>query len=314
MNLGVVLNEAYIKYLYVMLVSFLESNADRHIRIFVTYECIEEQKLDAFSDLEEKYDCEICFLCLDNVVFPEYLVSTDNWPMTIYYHLLFADLLPEEIDRILYLDTDVIVHGDMTELYETDFDDNYLVACDDMTLQNGYDDLSNQQKKLFEEYKQDFRYFNTGMMLLNLKKIRDNFNFTKWMKLAKDKQGLLFAPDQDMVNIGFWGKVKYVDCLKYNMMAKISYNRGISLEWIRENNIIVHYAGRKPWQHESVRYTHERLWWECASKTKFYTDFLEELVYNEIDSCFIENTIRNLEAEKRNLYELVLKMKDFLDN
>lgn len=312
MNVGVVLNEAYIKYLYVMLVSFLESNSKEKVRVYVTYENIETEKLNVYENLEKRYNCELHFICLDDISFPDYLPVNDEWPMMIYYHLLFGELLDESVERILYLDTDVIVHKDLKELYEMDFEDNYIIACDDMSLENGYEDLTDNQKKLFYNQRDNFRYFNTGMMLLNLKKIREDFNFEKWLMLAKNNENLLFAPDQDLVNLGYYGKVKYVDSLKYNMFAKTSYNKGITIGWTIDNNYIIHYAGRKPWQHEGIRYSLERFWWDYASKTIFYTELLENLVYNEINSCYIEQLIRKLNSEKTELYNLLIKIEKYM--
>lgn len=312
MNIGVVLNRPYIKYLYVCLVSVLESNPDETVNIYVTYEDIEDSELEVFSLLEEKYGCKMFFFCLDSIVFPEFLPVSEHWPMTIYYHLLFGDLLSEDVDRILYLDTDVIVHNSLRPLYEMDFEDNYIIACKDMTLPNGFDDLTEMQKPLFAADKENFLYFNTGTMLLNLKKIREEFSFAKWMELAEKYLPYLFAPDQDLVNIAFYGKVKYVDEYKYNMFGKLAHNQGLTLDWVRANNTIIHYGGRKPWIHEAYRYSLERLWWEYAKLTPFYTDLLETLVLAEIDSGFVEQMVVKLDQDNKELLSLVDKMKQFI--
>lgn len=87
----------------------------------------------------------------------------------------------------------------------------------------------------------------------------------------------------------------------------MSYNMGRGYVWVREHGAIVHYTGRKLWQHEAVRYDTEKLFWEYAKLTPYYTTLLEQIVMGELETGFIEQTICRMEQEKTQLQDALQK-------
>lgn len=155
-----------------------------------------------------------------------------------YSRIFCAFKLPETVEKILYLDADMICTGDIAELYNLEFDDKLWVACEDGGIEEN--DLVRLNLPL------DYRYINSGMLLINTKKIREIYDEKDMLKLIRDNQNVLVYPDQDFINKIFRNDIKIVNS-KYNLIAK-----GVRYKDLEEKPLIIHYAGStKPW-HDNV--------------------------------------------------------------
>lgn len=155
-----------------------------------------------------------------------------------YSRLLCAYKVPEEVEKILYLDADMICTGDISELYDLEFDGKIWIACEDGGIEEK--DLIRLALPL------DYKYVNSGMLLIDIKKIRENYTEKEMVKMIRDNQKVLVYPDQDFINKMFRNNIKIVNC-KYNLIAK-----GVRYTDLEEKPLIIHYAGStKPW-HDNV--------------------------------------------------------------
>lgn len=310
MNIAVAVDEKFIRYACVMLTSVFENHLEKEVQVFVLYGQIAEAKLEPFKVLAETYGQTIHLMRIDPEWFPQELPHTEEWPMEVYYRLALVDILPKEIDRILYLDVDVIVKDSVWEFYSSDFQGKSLCVCQDMSALRG--GMSRGQCELFSEHlgNPDFKYFNSGVLLMNLDKMRQNVSLDFFIQTGMSIQ--IAVADQDLLNYVFYGDVRYMEESRYNLFAKIAYNEGFGYDWVKENTSIIHFAGRKPWQHETLHYNTERYWWEYAGRTPYYTQLLEEMVLNEIDSAFMNDTIERLTQEKQELMAALQKCMDLL--
>lgn len=182
-----------------------------------------------------------------------------------------AELLPN-LDRVLYLDGDIIVKDDLTELYETDLGDNYVCAVHDTGKL--YRDL--------ELFKECPLYFNSGVMLLNLTKMRtDNIA----QKLIETKKSIddMSLMDQNVLNIVFKNHIKILD-IKYNLLA-LNLERALprwqiydlnelfntnykDFDDIKQNAIIIHFSSKdKPWKFSNAQYAN--LWYFYYKQSPF---------------------------------------------
>lgn len=312
LNVSIAINEAYIPYAYVMLTSLFENNKDRDVRVYIMYGNIQDESLLVFEELENKYHQEIVCLQVSSDIFPDYLPRTENWTLEVYYRLLLQDLLPKDVHRILQLDVDIIIDGSLSNLYDRDFNNKSLIACPDISVQEV--GLIDKQHILFSDIINDenFLYFNAGVMLLNIDKLRNNISFNDFLMVAKENEGNLFAQDQDLLNLIFHGDVIYEDPYKYNAFAKILYNKDMGYDYLKKNVNIVHFAGRKPWTPDSCRYNSEKLWWEYAKLTPYYTDLIEQTFIGEMNEGYADANIRRLSKEKDELFTLLNKLKSLL--
>jgi len=177
--------------------------------------------------------------------FPE----SKRYPVQIYYRLAAPTLLPEHLDRVLYLDVDTVVINPLHELYQVDFGGNYFAAC---THTKAFLEKVNQFRLKTEK---DVPYINTGVMMMNLPQLRRYFDLEAVRDFGLRYQHLLLLPDQDILTALYGDKVAVVDTLKYNLSDRVltwhnanSKNEKIDLDWVRSNSVIIHYFGKnKPW-------------------------------------------------------------------
>ena len=128
---------------------------------------------------------------------------------TIKFYL--ADIL-YDLDKVIYLDGDVIVQGDLCDLYNMDVEDRYAIVVRDYIAEKM---TPNAMQKLKSDHKY---YFNSGMMVLNLRKMRKEKIGEKLVQYRKN--GINYFMDQDALNVVFDENVKYVSC-KYNYMITL---------------------------------------------------------------------------------------------
>ncbi|MCM1387192.1 MAG: glycosyltransferase family 8 protein [Bacillus sp. (in: Bacteria)] len=319
MNIAVSINEKYVPYAYVTLTSLFENNSGGHINVYVLYGEKENNILHVFDRLAEKYGQNIYYLEVDKEVFGDKLPRNDKWTVEIYYRLALPELLPNDIDRILYLDVDIIVLGSLKELYDMDLQGKTIGACKDMGVLYGSGPLSAKQEELLEAFMKDggekrYAYFNSGVLLMDIAKMRrENRNAAFFVEVGEQFADNING-DQDILNYVYHDDVVYADTERYNLFARTLYNMGRDYKWVKEHGVIVHFVGRKPWHYEAVRYNTEKLFWDYAKKTPYYTELLEQVLLGEVESGFMDSVIRRLEEEKAQLADTLQKCMDVLKN
>jgi lipopolysaccharide biosynthesis glycosyltransferase len=176
-------------------------------------------------------------------------------------------LIPDK-DKVLYLDSDVIIQKDLRDLFETNIEDNYAAAVKDFVQVDNDLNINN--------------YFNSGVMLLNLKLMRENDSSAAMLNINKSVENLKFM-DQDCFNIYFHNKVKLLPVI-YNCFYNLSLqneekytleriNRCFetnysSLADIKKASYIIHMVGYdKPWIYFDSVFYHE--WNEYYKKSPF---------------------------------------------
>lgn len=178
--------------------------------------------------------------------FPE----SSRYPRQIYYRIAAPLLLPQELERILYLDVDIIVINSLLPMYQSEFHGACFMAC------SHTDKLLSKINQVRLGLEENVPYINSGVMLLNLPALRSQINVQKIRDFAMKKKHLLFLPDQDIITAMFGEKVLLLDTMKYNLSDRILnlYNADptrekIGLDWVRANSVIIHYCGKaKPWR------------------------------------------------------------------
>ena len=129
----------------------------------------------------------------------------DYYTFTTYYRIFISELFPE-YDKALYLDSDIILNGDISELFAYDLGDNLVGAVTDETVQ-GVEPFRRYVKKALGIEPE--RYFNAGVLLMNLKKFREEDFFGRFNHLLK-KYKFKVAQDQDYLNVLCKNRVLYL--------------------------------------------------------------------------------------------------------
>ena len=294
-NLAMSFNKVYVKYAYVMLTSLFENQYEGTIiNLTVLHSDLgfEEQKL--IKNLVDTNGDRVNFIFINNERFPQNMPTTIDWSLEIYYRLMLPELLPDDMDRVLYIDADVIINKPLDELYNESFDGNVVCACENFGEQN----FREHRKRMFKEHiEKGLPYVASGMLVMNLNLLREVCNFETYVEVARQFDFKLEMPDMDLLNYVHAGKIRVLDKAKYQILAMQSYNDGMRYSQAHEP-VIVHYAGHKPWQGEGPRYDIEQIWWDYAIQTPFYDEFTSRFVYECINSSYNYDKIRKLTEEK----------------
>lgn len=150
---------------------------------------------------------QIVFHLLDAQVFSFLPEQISKYTVGTMFRVMLPELLPQ-LDRIIYLDADLYVNGDISELWETNISDYYLAAIPDLGVRPWF---TNLPYPITHNLVTLEKYFNAGVLYLNLHQIRNKGNMKEEVLdyLIKNPESLLF--DQDALNVIYGQKVLYLD-------------------------------------------------------------------------------------------------------
>lgn len=248
-NLLFSINRGYIPHFKTALNSLLKNNEDKSFRLFLMSSDLKESDFSEILSSFRGRNVSIEKLDVDEKIF-EGFPTVKRYPFTIYYRLIAPLLLPEEVEKILYLDSDLIVHGDISRLYDISFEDRYyFIGCTQIgKLLTGINVIR-------LDAKDNAVYLNTGVMMMNVKELRHAVNVAEIREYVTKRKAFLVLYDQDIVCRFFGDKVKLVDPYVFNLPDRrvtasvILQNDDVDPDWVEKNNLIIHYLGKnKPWK------------------------------------------------------------------
>lgn len=251
MDILVALDSNYIHPLCVMFKSLAATNAGNRFDIYVAYSSLTEDDFASMKKALGGLDAEIHRVLVDDEVFAGAPVL-DRLSKATYYRLLIGDILPESVHRLLYLDPDIVINGDLSEFYNTDMGDSVLAGCCHLY---GFNEWVNFHR-LRIPVKKRIHYINAGVLLIDLDKWRKTVTLKQILDFIQKRIRYLLLADQDVINVLFADKLMHVDERLYNLdektykyfMRKSAGNNRINLDWVRKNTAIIHYNGKhKPW-------------------------------------------------------------------
>lgn len=244
MNFLITLDANYIPQGRLMLSTLRRSNPDAPLDVYVMHTSLQEEHL---SQLESA-GCQIHGVYVDPEEFAGAPV-TDRYPSEMYYRILAAKYLPQELERILYLDPDMIILGDLRELYDLPLADRYYYAAA-THLKEFWRRINEKRLDLPEKG----IYINSGVLLMNLSLLRREQKEADVYNYIEKHRKALMLPDQDIISALYGPKILEIDPYVYNMTEKLFTLRPeseawMNLDWVRKNSRIIHYCGRnKPWK------------------------------------------------------------------
>lgn len=186
---------------------------------------------------------------VDDTVFNDAPVS-DRYPKSIYYRLLASELLPADLDKVLYLDADILVINDLTPLYQLDLTGQLYAAA-------MHSDFLNLTGTL-NQFRLDTttpHYFNSGVLLINLAQARRQVKPAEIFNVIREHKNVLILPGQDVLN-KLYAKDTYpvADVLyNYDVRKDLVYQTASqgkwTLDWVVDHTVCLHFCGtKKPWQ------------------------------------------------------------------
>lgn len=300
-NIALTFNDKYYRYAYVTIFSILQNNDDV-VDFYLLQSDVSALHKKEMQKLVDGKISKIHWIEVDADKIPALCPTNIQWSIEIYYRLLLAELLEESVERILYLDVDIIVNRSLRDFYDMDFEGMDMIGCLD-AAEYPFGDFRDIILNEFE----DKSYISSGVILFNLAQIRKRYSFYDYIKIAEKFNYNIIAPDQDLINYVHHGKIKLVPSEFYNMFAKLYYNNGYDYQKTKDTAVIVHFIGWKPWDGEGVHYDIEKLWWDYAKQTPYYISFLEEFMTSAIASSMVYDTMKQQMDEKQELLETLQK-------
>ena len=175
------------------------------------------------------------------------LSITHHISVTTYFRLMLAKLLPATLDKIIFMDADIIVTGNISELFHTELKGAACAAVENPNITLGYLNKIGLKSE---------SYFNAGVLLINLEYWRSQEVFEKSLEFLNERSHSLSLWDQDGLNYileDFWIKLHPGWNLMHSYFLEEIFRSSYTGDEIRqaiESPCIVHYSGGgkiKPW-------------------------------------------------------------------
>ena len=271
----------------VLMTSLLENNnKDNNLVVLhlLLPDSFDKTKFEVIETLRKKYEVKINYY-----IIPNFFNSLKKWrenTYTIYFKMIIPIIFCD-LDRIIFLDADTLVFKDLLELYNLPFNDNYVLGYPSHDAK--YISLLIDNVKI---------YINVGILLINIKKIREDNKDIELLEYTFDKTEILAFPEQDAMNVVFYGKIGILP-LKYGVLLydlnvydnkiksriKVKIDRNEMKNAIEDPSII-HFSlcNPKVWYPSSKNYygknyickKYYNIFYYYANKTEFYSDIYKK--------------------------------------
>lgn len=259
-------DDNYIPFLSVALTSIIKNASKEYFYHFYilhsdTISKLNQERISA-SHIKENVKIEFVDITDYVVKISEKLHTRDYYSKSTYYRLFIPNLYPQ-YDKVLYLDSDIVVCGDISKLFNIELGNNLVGAITDGAV---------SQVKPFQDYVEKrvgvahhSKYFNAGILLMNNRRLRE-IDFEELFINLLSRVTFTVAQDQDYLNAICRDKVTYIDN-SWNQMP-INYQ-----DYGKGTPNLVHYnLSFKPWHIDGVAYAD--LFWKYAKKCTYYKDIL----------------------------------------
>ena len=283
-------DENYIPYMGASMVSILKNSGDNDIYFHLIIDNISEDNKNKLISLKKIKKCEIIFY--HNLDLNRYKIlfeKTNNklyWSPACYYRLEIPNLI-KDVDKILYLDCDIIVRKDISELFNIDISEFYLAA---VTHPVNIDHFKTRIGLTIND-----KYFCAGMLLINNKLfIEDNIR-DKCIEFL-EKSNIIFAQDQDALVIATKNRVKIID-EKYSYFAYRGYHE--NADSIDNINLIHYASAKKPWLEYIEGCYYVEYFWKYFCLTPWFQEdpgkYIEIMINQKIN--LLKDELNNFEVK-----------------
>ncbi len=250
MNILCTTDDNYVPYCGIMLTSLFETNKSSNINVYlILTDSVSDKNKKLFKILAQKYNQTIFLIDIDEELFKDCpIYEGDHVSQAAYYRILAPKLLPQNIDKILYLDSDIIVARDISGLWKENIEDVALACVVDPICVS--EEIYNRLK-----YDKKYSYFNSGVMLINLDYWRKNDVMERCFYFISKHSEMIRWHDQDALNIVLHKSKKLLP-LSYNfqttyLLKDNPWGGGGFIEEVNntiKSPSIIHFSNaKKPW-------------------------------------------------------------------
>ena len=312
-------NEDYSSLLAICLISLLENNKKDfdNINIFVLDDGISEKNKDKIYSLTKNYSCNVTFIKTDilnsndKIMMP---LDKEDYgkSLTTYSRLFLSTLLPDDINKVIYLDCDALVLGSYKQLWDLDLEGYYCAGVVDPTNDN-----------ILREYGfggKD-KYFNAGFLMVNLEKWRESNIEDKFIEFLLENKSNFFLHDQGVINNVLRNKIKIVEP-KYNLQLYFQFfDYDLAMKYMGRENpyytkeivdesrnhpVYLHFCGgtqNRPWYNKEHAYYKEfEKYAKLADCEKFLNNDMKlslktKILYKGINNKFFQLILKSIPSK-----------------
>ena len=207
------IDDGYAPWLAVALRSLLlHADPARHYTIVVLHEPLTPEHRAKLEAIAAGFpNAELRFVAMDGKIEGIHdrmgnRLRADYFTLTIFFRLFIPEMFPEW-DKGIYLDADIVVPGDISQLFDTDLGGNLIGACRDSSITGipGLVKFTDEGAGVGIE-----NYINSGVLLMNMKALREVHLERRFLQLLHTYHFDCVAPDQDYLNVLCHGKIFYL--------------------------------------------------------------------------------------------------------
>lgn len=254
-NIVFAADDNYVQHAAVAMVSILKNTEKAfQIQFFLIDDQISSFNKDKISKTVKKWNSNITFLNVKNEALKKGFVS-GNLTRAAYFRIDIPNILPLEVEKVIYLDCDLLVLGDISELWNFDMQNQPVAAAEDFGILASKKKCENKKKQF--GWTEVTSYFNSGVMLLDLNQWRLQNYTADLLKYIIEKK--YRHHDQDALNelfAGNWVRLPLkwnVIPPVFNMTLRVVLNKKFRQEALHavHDIAIMHFAGGyKPWEYK----------------------------------------------------------------
>ncbi len=259
-------DDNFVKYTLVSLFSMKQhASRDYEYRVYVLHTGISPEMQAALKRLEDgNFTVSFCDVSEYLTSIADRLPLRDYYSKTTYYRLFIAEMFPE-YDKAIYIDSDTVVQGDISDMYFTDIGDAYVGACHEQVM---------IQTEVFGNYVEKalgisrHNFFNAGVLLINLNEFRVHFVLDKFIYYLH-LYDFVVTQDEDYLNLICKDHVYWLN-QRWNtqVLEHIPFP-------ITEARIIHYCLVSKPWHYADCK--HGDIFWHYAAQTEVYGELRKGL-------------------------------------
>lgn len=264
----------------VTLLSIVRSNKLNEITFHLFVNNISNEEREKIKSLVTD-NCTVVFYDVNITLLKDCPINPQIHSRSIakYFRILIPTIIDKKIDKILYLDCDIIVVKDLNDLFKIDLGEKAIGVVYD---QKPFEIENFNRLKIDKEA----GYFNSGVIMINNKVWREkNYSKQLFELIEKEKDNLEWE-DQDALNMMFSdNKVLY--SLEYNLQNdmlyidnKIYWKDREQLNQAINHPSIIHFCGNKPWN-KSCKHPYKQLWLGYLYETPWKNYHLREISLKE---------------------------------
>ena len=261
------IDDSYAPFLAVALNSAIKnSDPQRNYKAIVLYQDLGADNISRLQALQtENFKIELMPIRANMEALDDRMsnrLRCDYFTLTIYFRLFIPSMFPQ-YDKGIYIDSDVVLTDDIAKLFDIDIGENYIGACNDLSIADIPPLVAYTEKAVGVNAKE---YINSGVLLMNLKKMRDDDLEGHFLSLLNKYHFDSIAPDQDYLNAICNGKIYYLE-EKWDTMPNDAK------PMLTETSLIHYNLFSKPWCYDGIQY--EEQFWNYAQDCGFIDEIRE---------------------------------------